>query len=158
MACVMVAFVCGAQAVRPQTFLPWPLFAARWGLAAATNAWLLRPLVRRWLLFAFCLPVVISGDLWWLFALVLVFGFRWPVLWTAPLTTKITPAVGAVWLAVRRERAKVGVAAATALAAMGHSVEIFPAVWGARVRFLRGRPMDGLFDPMRSMRGPRPTV
>src|SRR5438477_3997823 len=54
-------------------------------------------------------------------------------------------------LSARSERAKVGVAAATALAVIAVSVEISPAVWGACVRFLHGRPMGGFSDPMVSL-------
>src|SRR5262249_43183846 len=89
-----------AQAIWPLTRLPWPFFCAVWlGVVAAIYWWLLHPLPRRWRipLFAICTLDIVSGNVWSFFALVIVFGFRFPALWALPILTKVTPALGPVW-------------------------------------------------------------
>ena len=69
------------------------------------------------------------GNIWSFFALVLVLGFRAPALWALPMLTKMTPILGPVWFAARREwrslLAPLGVAAA--LSAI--SIAAQPKLW-----------------------------
>jgi hypothetical protein len=44
-----------------------------------------------------------GGNIEVLVALAVVLGFRWPAAWSFILLTKITPGVGLLWFAVRRE-------------------------------------------------------
>lgn len=46
---------------------------------------------------------VVRGNIHTLLAIATVLGFRHPAAWTAVLLTKVTPGVGLVWFAVRRE-------------------------------------------------------
>ena len=43
------------------------------------------------------------GNIHLLLGAVIVAGFRWPWLWALPLLTKVTPGVGLLWFALRRE-------------------------------------------------------
>ena len=103
-----------AQLLAPFTHLPFEVFRVLLGavslgtLAAAGAAYTL------------VVPGVIEdlvrGNIHVLLAAAIIAGFRWPGLWSAMLLTKVTPAVGLVWFAVRREwRALAQVAAVTAL-------------------------------------------
>ena len=96
-----------AELVWPLTTLSWPVFATLWAVATAgIFVWLLWPLELPWRLFCLLLvlPEVVNGNLWAVFALVLVFGFAYPWLWSVPLLTKVTSGlVGLTWFAVRRE-------------------------------------------------------
>jgi Glycosyltransferase family 87 len=59
---------------------------------------------------------LVRGNIHLLLAAAIIAGFRWPGLWSAMLLTKVTPAVGLLWFAVRREwRALAQVAVVTAV-------------------------------------------
>jgi hypothetical protein len=95
-----------AQAIWPLTVLPWPLFCALWvAVVASIYLWLLAPLEWRWRipLLLLCSLDIVTGNVWSLFALVLVFGMRFPWAWGFPVLTKVTPAVGPLWFLARRE-------------------------------------------------------
>jgi hypothetical protein len=127
-----------AQAIWPFAQLPWSGFILVWTLAnVVALAWLLAPLppLRRVLIGVLLTPVVIAGNVWAFFAVVLV--VRLPEAWVLPLLTKITAAVGLVWYAVRREwwkLARVGVAAAVIA---GVSYAAAPQLWHDWVAVLR---------------------
>jgi hypothetical protein len=87
-------------------------------------------------LFAVCLPELFLGNVHALFALVLIYGFLRPGLWALPLLTKVTPAVGFIWLAARREWRKFGMAAAWTAGIIAVSAAIDPGAWVDWMRFL----------------------
>lgn len=121
-----------AQAIAPLTQLPWPEFQLIWcALAFGAYAWLLAPVQLRLrvpLLVACALPAL-NGNIEWLVALVLVMSFRYPTAWAVLLLTKITPGVGLLWFAVRREWRALSIAlGATAVIAMT-SFASSPALW-----------------------------
>ena len=53
---------------------------------------------------------IVRGNIHVLLALAVVVGFRWPAAWALLLLTKVTPGVGLLWFAVRREWRMLGVA------------------------------------------------
>jgi hypothetical protein len=53
---------------------------------------------------------IVRGNVHVLLTLAVVAGFRWPAAWAAVLLTKVTPGIGLLWFAVRREWRKLGVA------------------------------------------------
>lgn len=60
-------------------------------------------------------PVAIElyhGNIHLLIAAAIALGFRYPVFWAVPLLTKVTPGVGLVWFAARREWRHLGIALA----------------------------------------------
>lgn len=130
-----------AQAIWPFTWLPWSLFAALWALMeAAVLAWLLAPTGWRWGLPLFVLASAIEiplGNVFPLLALAVVLGMRWPAAWAFPLLTKITPGVGLLWFAVRREWRALVVAVLTTSAIVAISLLIAPHQWADWISFLR---------------------
>jgi hypothetical protein len=127
-----------AQAIRPMAYLPWPVFAVIWSaLLAVVLAWLLAPL-RWWAvpLWLACLPEIISGNVFVLLAVVVVLGLRHRWLWAFAALTKITPCIGPVWFAVRREWRHLGVSLGVTVAVAALSLAVAPHLWVDWVRFL----------------------
>jgi hypothetical protein len=83
-----------------------------------------------------CSLDLVAGNVWAFFALVLVFGLRYPGLWAFPLLTKVTPLVGPVWFLTRREWRSLAIVLATTAAITLASVAIAPHLWGDWVRLL----------------------
>lgn len=108
----------------PMGALPWWLFLWLWlALMLACLAFL----GGRWTLVLLALPPVAlelyHGNVHLLMAVAVAFGFRHPWAWSFVLLTKITPGVGLLWFAARREWRALGIAlGATALAALAAHV------------------------------------
>ncbi len=135
-----------AQAIWPLTMLPWIAFLVIWnGSLAAIYAWLLRPLGWQWGVPIFLLSSeqLLFGNVFPLFALVLVYGFRRPALWAFPLLTKITPAVGILWFSVRREWRPAAIALGTSLAVVALSAAFAPDLWSRWLHLLAGGSSGG---------------
>src|SRR4051812_48958299 len=121
-----------AEAIWPLAKLPWAWFSIVWtGIITGTYLWLLAPLERRWRipLLLLCSIDLVAGNVWSFFALVLVFGFRYPGAWAFPLLTKVTPVVGPVWFLVRREWRSLAIVALTTAAIALASIAIAPHLW-----------------------------
>ena len=128
-----------AQVIWPLTLIPWPVFATTVGVAAALAlVWLLQPVATRYRvpLLVMCLPEVVTGNIFWLLALVTVLGFRRPVLWVIPAVTKILPTLGVVWFLARGEWRKVFVASGTIVCVCAVSYAIEPHLWFEWIRLL----------------------
>jgi hypothetical protein len=118
-----------AQAIWPLTRLPWPAFYSLWtAILVSAYAWLVAPLGRRWAvpLMILLIPEIIFGNVYALYALVLVWGIRYPAVWAFPFLTKITPAVGIPWFALRRDWSRLTVAVAASMALTAVSIFISP--------------------------------
>ncbi len=80
---------------------------------------------------------VSAGNVHLLLAVAIVLGFRYPAAWAFLLLTKVTPGVGLLWFAVRREwrslAVALGVTAGLALA----SAVVTPGWWGTWIATLR---------------------
>ena len=98
------------QFAAPLLNLPWQAFVAVWtGLALAALAWMTRPgAVIPLLLLA--LPEVWGGNIHLLLGAAIVLGFRYPAVWAFVLLTKVTPGIGVLWFAARREWRKLAIA------------------------------------------------
>ncbi len=128
-----------AQVLWPLTLLPWPIFYGLWIAAAiAAFAWLLAPLGLRWAipLVLICMPEIEAGNVWPFFALVLVFGLRFPAAWAFPILLKVTPGIGLLWFAARREWRRAAVPIVVALGIAGVSCTVAPGLWGDWIRLL----------------------
>ncbi len=128
-----------AEAIWPLSLLPWAVFYGLWIAGTATTfAWLLAPLGKRWALplFILIIPEIVVGNIWGLLALVVVVGLRYPAAWTFPLLTKITPAVGPIWFAVRREWRAFAISVGLALGVALASAAFAPHLWVEWVRLL----------------------
>jgi hypothetical protein len=119
-----------AQAIAPLTVLPWPVFAGVWtALIVVAYLWL----VGRWafpILFSVAVALELYlGQIDIFLAAAIVLGFRYPAAWALALLTKVTPGVGLIWFAVRREWMKLFVAGSATLLIVGVSALIDPGAW-----------------------------
>lgn len=119
-----------AHLIAPLTALPLPVFTAVWtAFVAATLYWL-----AGWRSFfiGLFIPVVMSiaiGQTDLLMAAAIIIGFRWPVVWVLPIVTKLTPGIGLLWFAVRREWRSLAIALAATLVITTASFLIDPKAW-----------------------------
>jgi len=119
------------QLVSPLTALPWQAFMAVWtALLIAAVRFMTGPrLLAAGLLFPFTAMEVAGGNVSLLLAAAIVIGFRWPATWALVLLTKITPGIGLLWFAVRREWRSLFIALAATAAIASVSALFMPAAW-----------------------------
>jgi len=65
-----------------------------------------------------------------------VVSFRWPAAWALILLTKVTPGIGLLWFAVRREWRNLAIALGATAAVIAISAAIMPTAWADWVRVL----------------------
>lgn len=119
------------QLVSPLTALPWQAFMAVWtALLLLTVRYLTGPrLFAVGILFPFTAMEIAGGNISLLLAGAIVVGFRWPAAWALVLLTKITPGIGLIWFAVRREWRALGIALGATLAIATISALVMPTAW-----------------------------
>ena len=117
------------QLVAPLTRLPWQAFIAVWTLILLVGVRFLTGPKLFALGVIFAAMELAGGNIEILIAVAMVVGFRWPAAWGFVLLTKVTPGVGLLWFAVRREWNEL----ATALVATGMivaaSAVFMPSAW-----------------------------
>ena len=111
-------------------WLPWPVFLGAWtalllAAVALQSGRLMLPVL-------FLPPVL--GELWLgnlnlLIGLAIVVGFRWPAAWAIVVLTKMTPGIGLLWFAVRREWRELFIALGVSAAVAATSFAIAPGLW-----------------------------
>jgi hypothetical protein len=121
------------QLVTPLTALPWQAFMAAWtALLILAVRFLTGPrLLAAGLLFPFAAMEIAGGNVSLLLAAAIVVGFRWPAAWSLVLLTKITPGIGLLWFAVRREWRSLAIALGTTAAVAVVSFVTLPDQWRA---------------------------
>lgn len=119
------------QLVTPLTSLPWQAFMAVWTaiLIGAVRLLTGPRLLAAGLLFPFTAMEVAGGNVSLLLAVAIVVGFRWPAAWALVLLTKITPGIGLLWFAVRREWRQLAIAIGATLGVVAVSAAVMPAAW-----------------------------
>ena len=121
-----------ARLVAPFHLLPWPTFIWLWtAVLLATAIWLGW---RQALLVLAFPPVALElyhGNVHLLIAAAIALGFRYPATWAFILLTKVTPGVGLLWFAVRREWRSLGIALGLSAALAIVSVVVDPGLWSA---------------------------
>ena len=90
-----------AQLLGPLTNLPFDAF--RWGYVATQVVALALGGIAYTLVVPGVIEDIVRGNIHILLALAILASFRFPVAWTAVLLTKVTPGIGLIWFAVRRE-------------------------------------------------------
>ena len=124
------------QAIR--AVMPWEVFAYVYSISIALGIWVLAGPFTLFVLFTPHVATEISlGNIHIFLALVTVFGLRWPWLWSFVLLTKVTPGVGLVWFAVRREWRSLAIALGVTAAIAAVSFALAPQTWFDWVRVLR---------------------
>lgn len=118
------------QLLGPLHLLPWPWFIGLWTLLlTAALVWQ----AGLWTGFVLLLVPVFAeltvGNIHLLLGAAIVAGFRWPWLWSLPLLTKVTPGVGLLWFAVRREWRSLGIALGATAVLAGISFAAAPGQW-----------------------------
>ena len=129
------------QALAPLRLLPWEGFHALWAaLGFAALIFLVGP-VGGALAVTF-LPFVyrdlLVGNIHLMLGAAIVIGLSRPTAWAFPILTKVTPGVGFLWFAARREWRHVAWAVGTAAAIALASFAIGPDLWFAWVDRMRG--------------------
>jgi hypothetical protein len=117
------------QLISPLTRLPWQAFVAVW---TAILLLAVRFLTGPRLLAAgivFAAMELAGGNISLLLATAIVVGFRWPAAWAFVLLTKVTPGIGLLWFAARREWRSLAIALGTTLAVIAGSAIFLPAAW-----------------------------
>jgi hypothetical protein len=127
-----------AQLLAPLVLLPWPLFNALWTTINLGTYWALVGRLALPLLLFLPFPFeIVSGNVHLLYALAIVVGFRYPAAWALMFITKVTPGVGVVWFAVRREWRSLAIALGATAAIVAVSYVLAPAEWAAWIRTLQ---------------------
>lgn len=124
--------------VQPFHALPWHLFLTIIiGAELACLAWLATPTLALLLVFIqapFIFQELLEGQFNLLVAAAVVLAFRRPWLYAPLLLTKVTPGVGVLWFAVRREWRNLGIALAATLLVALPALILGPASWVAWVQ------------------------
>jgi hypothetical protein len=119
-----------ALILAPFTALPWLAFAAGWyALLVGALAWLGRGATLALLAFP---PVAIDlyhGNIHLLLGAAIVLGMRWPAAWSFVLLTKVTPGIGLLWFAARREWRSLSVALGATAAIVVATAVVLPGQW-----------------------------
>jgi glycosyl transferase family 87 len=117
------------QLISPLTRLPWQAFVAVW---TAILLLAVRFLTGPRLLAAgviFAAMELAGGNISLLLATAIVLGFRWPAAWAIVLLTKVTPGVGLLWFATRREWRSLAMALGATAAVIAGSALMLPNAW-----------------------------
>jgi hypothetical protein len=142
-----------AHLISPLTALPLPVFTATWTLLiAGTLYWLTG---WRGFFIGMLAPVAMSvaiGQTDLFMAAAIVIGFRWPAVWLLPIVAKLTPGIGLLWFAARREWRAFSIAVWATLAVAGVSFVLDPGAWfgwfGMLARMEFPTPGSGTFLPI----------
>ena len=119
-----------AQLTAPIHLLPWQVFIAVWtvvltfALVWQACLWT-APLL-------LLVPVFVDltvANIHLLLGAAIVLGFRWPWTWSFVLLTKLTPGVGLLWFAFRREWRQLGIALGVTAAIALASFVVAPTLW-----------------------------
>jgi hypothetical protein len=114
----------------PLTVLPWWVFLVVWeAIMLAILFWL----GGRWALVLLALPPVAlelyHGNVHLLIAAAIALGFRYPWTWAFVILTKVTPGVGLLWFAVRREWRSLAIALGVTFAISVVTAVLAPNYW-----------------------------
>ena len=119
-----------ARLFAPSILLSWPAFWFAWtAILVATMAWLGW---RRTLLVLAFPPVALElyhGNIHLLLAAAIGLGLRYPWTWAFVLLTKVTPGVGLLWFAVRREWRNLGIALGVTAVIVAVSIAVDARLW-----------------------------
>jgi hypothetical protein len=116
-------------AMSPLRALPWPIFVGLWtAILLAVLFWLSGPLLFLPLA-VLAMPEIWGGNITILLAAAIVIGLRRPAAWAFPLLTKVTPGLGILWFAARREWTPFLGALAATVAIIAVTAVITPGLW-----------------------------
>src|SRR2546422_9047273 len=119
-----------AQAIEPLRWLPWTIAGAIWTIGLfGLLGWTAGRLGLVLLLFQPVVASIALGNVEIPIAAAIVAGFRWPAAWSFVLLSKVTPGIGLLWFAVRREWRSLTIALGATLGVVAVSAFFMPAAW-----------------------------
>jgi hypothetical protein len=121
-----------AQLLFPFTLVPWDVFRVAWiGASWAAMVFLLWPLRGALRVAAIVLACYfcLNANADWIVTLSLGLGLRFPAVWALLLLTKVTPGIGIVWFAARREWRSLGIAIGATVGVVVISAVLTPYLW-----------------------------
>lgn len=135
-----------ARLFGPFGALEWPTFLWLWlALLIGNVIWLGRRGV--WVIWLLALPPVAleiyHGNIHLWIAAAIALGFRYPWTWGFVLLTKVTPGVGLLWFAVRREWRALGIALGVTGVIVAVSLVLQGQLWVDWLAFLGSTPEGG---------------
>ena len=139
------------QLLAPAGALPWPVFMFGWtALLTAAGVALLRRVPREYRSMLPLLVILAGADIWagninLLLAYAAVLGLTVPVAWAGLALTKVTPGIGALWLAFRGRWAEFGLAGLVTLGAAAVSFVAAPQLWGDWLTLMFGEDAGGAY-------------
>ena len=121
--------------------LPFEVFVAIWrAILLVALVYLAGPFT---IFVLFTVPVaseINAGNIQILLALAIVLGFRWPATWSFVLLTKVTPGVGLLWFAIRRQWRALAIAFGFTAAILLVSFVLRPGAWLGYIGLWMGAP------------------
>ncbi len=119
-----------ARLFAPASLLAWPSFWLLWtAILLGTVGWLGRRSVLLILAFPPVAVELYHGNIHLLLAAAIALGLRYPAAWVFVLLTKVTPGVGLIWFAVRREWRQLGIALGVTALVVVASLAIDARLW-----------------------------
>ena len=119
-----------AQVISPLTALDWQSFLVLWtALQGAALVAVAGPLTLPVLLTEPGLLELDLANIHFMLALAVVASFRWPAAWAFVILTKVTPGIGVLWFAFRREWRSFAIALGVTAAIVAVSFVIAPDAW-----------------------------
>ncbi len=134
-----------AQLLQPLQALPWPVFHGLIvGGELAALAWLIGLPLAALLAFVQA-PLLLDdlrvGNIQLMLTALVVIGFTRPPAWAGPLLTKVSPGIGLLWFAARREWRHLAIALSTTAALALMSFVFAPQLWFDWFHLLTGAPL-----------------
>jgi hypothetical protein len=139
------------QLLAPAGALPWPIFMFGWtALLTAAGVSLLRRVPQGYRSMLPLLVVLAGADIWagninLLLAYGAVLGLTVPAAWAGLTLTKVTPGIGALWLAFRGLWPEFGLAVLVTLGAAAVSFIAAPQLWGEWLALMFGEDAGGAY-------------
>ena len=124
------------ELIAPLRALSWTVFVGVWtALLLGAVVYLTGPRLL-WLGVLVAAAELYGGNISLFLAVAIVLGFRWPATWAFVLLTKVTPGIGLLWFALRREWRNLGIALAATAVVAGGSAMVMPLAWQQWVHVL----------------------
>jgi hypothetical protein len=124
------------QVIAPLKALSWTAFVAAWtALLLGAVLFLTGPRLL-WVGVLVAAIELIGGNISLFLAIAIVLGFRWPATWAFVILTKVTPGVGLLWFALRREWRNLAIALVATAAVATASAVFMPLAWQEWLRVL----------------------
>lgn len=133
-----------SQAVEPLRWLGWEGFRAVWRLLEVAALTVMAGPLTGPLLFVNPVALEVeAGNIHLLTAAAIIAGFRWPAAWSFVLLTKVTPGIGLIWFAVRREWRSLAIALGATAAIALVSFVLAPSAWVSWLSLLMAQSGGG---------------